>query len=39
MCWRETGGPTIAQPTRQGFGMKLIFRALDQFNGAVEDDL
>ena len=36
MCWRETGGPTTALPTRQGFGMKLILRALDQFNGAVE---
>jgi two-component sensor histidine kinase len=26
--WRESGGPTVAPPTRQGFGRRLIERAL-----------
>lgn len=24
MCWRESGGPAVAAPTRQGFGSRLI---------------
>jgi two-component sensor histidine kinase len=34
--WRESGGPIIATPTRCGFGMRLLSRALDQFGGTVE---
>ena len=34
--WRETGGPLVASPTRGGFGLRLLSRALEQFNGAVE---
>ena len=26
--WRESGGPPVAPPTRQGFGRRLIERAL-----------
>jgi two-component sensor histidine kinase len=36
MYWRESGGPRIGQPTHRGFGLQLISRALDQFNGAAE---
>jgi PAS domain S-box-containing protein len=28
MSWAETGGPPVATPTRQGFGSRLIERAL-----------
>jgi two-component sensor histidine kinase len=34
--WRESGGPIVAAPTHRGFGMRLLSRALDQFNGTVE---
>ena len=34
--WRERNGPTVATPLSQGFGMRLLSRALDQFGGAVE---
>jgi two-component sensor histidine kinase len=34
--WRESGGPIITAPTRCGFGMRLLSRALDQFGGTVE---
>ena len=34
--WSETGGPTVSQPTRKGFGLQLLSRALDQFNGTAE---
>jgi len=34
--WSETGGPTVRQPTRKGFGLQLLSRALDQFNGTAE---
>jgi two-component sensor histidine kinase len=33
--WRESNGPTVASPLHQGFGMKLLSRALDQFDGTV----
>jgi two-component sensor histidine kinase len=32
--WRETGGPAIAQPTRKGFGSRLIQRVLAADFGA-----
>jgi two-component sensor histidine kinase len=34
--WSETGGPTVSEPTRKGFGLRLLSRALDQFNGNAE---
>jgi len=34
--WRESDGPIITAPTRRGFGMRLLSRALDQFGGTVE---
>lgn len=34
--WRESGGPVITTPTHRGFGMRLLSRAMDQFDGAVE---
>jgi two-component sensor histidine kinase len=34
--WREAGGPPIDSPTRHGFGLRLLPRALEQFSGAVE---
>jgi two-component sensor histidine kinase len=34
--WREDGGPAVSRPTRQGFGLRLLSRALDQYNGAVD---
>ncbi len=33
--WRESNGPPVATPLHQGFGMKLLSRALDQFDGTV----
>jgi two-component sensor histidine kinase len=37
--WAETGGPTIATPLRQGFGMTLIERTIcDQLDGQVRFD-
>jgi two-component sensor histidine kinase len=34
--WSEKGGPTVSQPTRRGFGLQLLSRALDQFDGTAE---
>jgi two-component sensor histidine kinase len=34
--WRENDGPPVSEPTRSGFGLKLLSRALSQFGGAVE---
>lgn len=34
--WTESNGPTVTPPTRQGFGLRLLQRALDQFGGHVE---
>ena len=34
--WRESGGPLITSPTYRGFGLRLLSRALDQFDGSVE---
>jgi two-component sensor histidine kinase len=36
LFWRETGGPTVAQPTHRGFGLRLISGAFEQFNGSTE---
>ncbi len=34
--WNESNGPTVTRPTRQGFGLRLFQRALDQFDGHVD---
>jgi two-component sensor histidine kinase len=34
--WRESNGPVVQPPTRKGFGLRLMARALDQFRGSVE---
>lgn len=34
--WRESGGPPITTPPHRGFGLRLLSRALDQFNGSAE---
>ena len=34
--WRETGGPIVSTPTKDGFGMRLLSQALAQFGGTLE---
>src|SRR5262249_12952506 len=34
--WRENGGPSEAEPSHRGFGMRLLEHALDQFEGSAE---
>ena len=34
--WRENGGPSVAEPSHRGFGMRLLELALDQFEGSAE---
>ena len=34
--WHESGGPRITSPTYRGFGLRLLSRALDQFDGTVK---
>lgn len=37
LTWRESGGPTVAAPSRKGFGTRLIERGLPgQVGGVVE---
>jgi PAS domain S-box-containing protein len=37
LTWRESGGPEVAPPSRQGFGSRLLRHMLGgQFNGEVE---
>ncbi|HSP25781.1 MAG TPA: PAS domain S-box protein [Saliniramus sp.] len=37
LTWIETGGPAVVQPSRQGFGSRLLRHMLGgQFNGEVE---
>jgi two-component sensor histidine kinase len=33
LTWTETGGPVVREPTRRGFGMRLINRLADQLHG------
>jgi two-component sensor histidine kinase len=33
--WEEIGGPEVEEPTRRGFGTRLITRLVKQFNGKV----
>jgi two-component sensor histidine kinase len=34
--WREKDGPSVCAPSRQGFGLRLLSRALEQFGGGTE---
>jgi two-component sensor histidine kinase len=34
--WRETGGPQVMEPTRRGFGRRIIEEGLTPFGGKVE---
>jgi len=36
--WTETGGPPVAQPTKEGFGTRAITRMIGQLNGEVKFD-
>jgi two-component sensor histidine kinase len=39
VAWRETGGPTVAPPTRRGFGSRLIERSItSELRGRLEID-
>jgi PAS domain S-box-containing protein len=35
MQWRETGGPEVAAPTREGFGSSLKTNVMRQLNGTI----
>jgi two-component sensor histidine kinase len=35
LSWAETGGPTVQEPTRRGFGMRLINRLAGELHGHV----
>lgn len=38
-CWQETGGPAVHPPTRKGFGLRMIERALaNDINGKISTD-
>lgn len=34
--WRESGGPAVTEPTRRGFGRRLIESSADQLGGAID---
>ena len=34
--WRERGGPRVAAPRRNGFGLRLLSRALEPFDGGAK---
>lgn len=38
LTWRETGGPEVAEPTRTGFGSRLIRQLAGQLGGEVRKD-
>lgn len=38
LSWRETGGPPVAEPTRTGFGSRLIRQLAAQLGGEVRFD-
>jgi PAS domain S-box-containing protein len=35
LCWTERGGPPVAQPSRRGFGARLVTRSLAQDLGGT----
>jgi two-component sensor histidine kinase len=36
LSWKETGGPTVAEPTRRSFGSRMMGSLGQQLNGQVE---
>lgn len=38
LTWRETGGPTVTPPTREGFGSRLVERSIRDLHGTAEID-
>ena len=38
ICWRETGGPRVESPEHQGFGSRLIQRAMESGLGKAQLD-
>jgi two-component sensor histidine kinase len=35
LCWRESDGPPVIEPERQGFGSRMIVSALRGSDGAA----
>ena len=38
MCWTETGGPKVQEPTRKGFGRRVIEQVIPQLKGKTRFD-
>ena len=38
LCWTETGGPAVEEPTRHGFGGRIIEQMIAQLNGTMRLD-
>ena len=38
LSWVETDGPPVTEPTREGFGVRVMGRMIKQINGEVELD-
>lgn len=36
--WNESGGPPVKEPTRKGFGTRVMMRICDQLNGELRFD-
>jgi two-component system CheB/CheR fusion protein len=36
MLWRESGGPDVTEPTRHGFGTRLVSGVLASYGGKIE---
>lgn len=34
--WQESAGPPVSTPSKRGFGLRLLSRALEQFGGGTE---
>ena len=34
--WQEKDGPPVSSPSKRGFGLRLLSRALEQFGGGTE---
>ena len=38
LCWTETGGPAVQEPTRKGFGSRIIQQMITQLRGTAQFD-
>jgi two-component sensor histidine kinase len=38
LTWTETGGPPVQEPTRKGFGTRVVARMVEQLKGRVNFD-